>query len=572
MNEQIIPTPASPSVCTFTILSEGNAVSGEYQILSIVVHNEVNRIPTATLLIRDGNAGSQEFACSDTDLFIPGKKIEIKAGYQATEDTIFKGVVVSHSLKVRQQASILTVVCKDEAFKMTIGQNSRYFRDQTDSDVLDDIIGQNGLQSDVEATTLQQPEMVQFECSDWDFVLTRAEVLGKICTTDDGKLTIKAPNATQTPALTLQYGATLLEFDAELDARTQFKSVKSQGWQVSEQSLLENEDSTSTFPDAGNISPDDLAAVHGTDPLTQTHTGNLPEGELQEWTKARLLRSRLAKVRGRGRFQGYAPIKPGQTVKLQGVGARFEGVVFVSAIRHEIAEGNWTTDAQFGFDPAWFAQRYEVSHSPATALIPAISGLHIGVVTQLENDPAGEHRIMVRLPVISPDDEGIWARIATLDAGNNRGSFFRPEIDDEVIVGFLNNDPRHPVVLGACNSSAKPAPLEAKDDNHEKGFVTRSGMKWLFNDEHKNILLETPDGNKITISGEDKAIAMEDQNGNKITMDNTGITLESAKDIVLKATGDIKAEGVNITISANASSELSASGSTTIKGGMVKIN
>lgn len=572
MNEQIIPTPASPSVCTITVLSEGNAVSGEHQILSIVVHNEVNRIPTATLLIRDGNAGSQEFACSDTDLFIPGKKIEIKAGYQATEDTIFKGVVVSHSLKVRQQASILTVVCKDEAFKMTIGQNSRYFRDQTDSDVLDDIIGQNGLQSDVEATTLQQPEMVQFECSDWDFVLTRAEVLGKICTTDDGKITIKAPNATQTPALTLQYGATLLEFDAELDARTQFKSVKSQGWQASEQSLLENEDSTSTFPDAGNISPDDLAAVHGTDPLTQTHTGNLPEGELQEWTKARLLRSRLAKVRGRGRFQGYAPIKPGQTVKLQGVGARFEGVVFVSAIRHEIAEGNWTTDAQFGLDPAWFAQRYEVSHSPAAALIPAISGLHIGVVTQLENDPAGEHRIMVRLPVISPDDEGIWARIATLDAGNNRGSFFRPEIDDEVIVGFLNNDPRHPVVLGACNSSAKPAPLEAKDDNHEKGFVTRSGMKWLFNDEHKNILLETPDGNKITISGEDKAIEMEDQNGNKITMDNTGITLESAKDIVLKATGDIKAEGVNITISANASSELSASGSTTIKGGMVKIN
>ena len=572
MNQQIIPTPASPSVCTLTILSEGSAVSGEYQILSIVVHNEVNRIPTATLLIRDGNAGSQEFACSDTDLFIPGKKIEIKAGYQATEDTIFKGVVVSQSLKIRQQASILTVVCKDEAFKMTIGHNSRYFRDQTDSDVLDDIIGQNGLQSDVEATTLQQPEMVQFECSDWDFVLTRAEVLGKICTINDGKLTIKAPDATQTPALTLQYGATLLEFDAEMDARTQFKSVKSQGWQVSEQSLLENEDSTSTFPDAGNISPDDLAAVHGTDPLTQTHTGNLPEGELQEWTKARLLRSRLAKVRGRGRFQGYAPIQPGQMVKLQGVGARFEGVVFVSAIRHEIAEGNWTTDAQFGLDPEWFAQRYEVSHTPAAALIPAISGLHIGVVTQLENDPAGEHRIMVRLPVISPDDEGIWARIATLDAGNNRGSFFRPEIDDEVIVGFLNNDPRHPVVLGACNSSAKPAPLEAKDDNHEKGFVTRSGMKWLFNDEHKNILLETPDGNKITISGEDKAIAMEDQNGNKITMDNTGITLESAKDIVLKATGDIKAEGINITISANASSELSASGSTTIKGGMVQIN
>jgi len=571
-SERLIPTPASPSVCTFTVLSDGTPVSGVHQVLSIIINKEVNRIPTATLIIRDGNVASQDFEASNADLFIPGKKIEIKAGYQATEDSVFKGVVVSHSLKLRQQTSVLTIVCKDDAFKMTVGRKSRYFRDQKDSDILDDIIRQNGLQSDLESTTQTQEEVVQFDCSDWDFVLTRADILGMICTTDNGKLSIKAPDFAQVEELTLQYGGTLLEFDAELDVRTQFKSVKSLSWGIADQALLESEESSVSLKEAGNISAADLADVHGFDPLIQVHSGNLPEQELQTWTKSRLLHSRMAKVRGRAKFQGYAALQPGQMVKLQGVGERFEGRVFVSAVRHEISDGNWVTDAQLGLDPAWFTERFDISPPRASALIPAVSGLQIGVVTQLENDPAGEHRVMVRMPVISPDDEGAWARVATLDAGNNRGSFFRPEIGDEVVIGFLNDDPRHPVILGACNSSAKPAPMETKDDNHEKGFVTRSGMKWIFDDDKKNMLLETPDGNKILVSGEDKAIQIEDQNGNKIVLDADGITIESSKDIILKATGDIKAEGINIKSSASASAEFAASGTTTIKGGLVQIN
>ena len=93
-----------------------------------------------------------------------------------------------------------------------------------------------------------------------------------------------------------------------------------------------------------------------------------------------------------------------------------------------------------GQGPEWFAEQFEVQKPPAAALIPAISGLQTAVVTQLENDPKGEHRIMVKMPVISTSDEGIWARIATLDAGDTRGSFFLPEIGDEVVVGFLNDD------------------------------------------------------------------------------------------------------------------------------------
>jgi Rhs element Vgr protein len=571
-SDRVIPTPAAPTVCTFTVLSDGTPVSGEHEVLSIVVHKELNRIPTATLVLRDGSVADQGFEASDTDLFVPGRNIEIKAGYRGTEDTVFKGLVVSHGIKLRNQSSVLQIVCKDKAVRMTVGTHSRYFRDMTDSDVLEEVIGQNNLEAEVEATSEQHREIVQFDASDWDFVMTRAESIGKFCLVDDGKLTIAAPDFAQNDAQVLQFGGSILDFDAEMDARTQFDAVKSFAWGIADQALRESEESSSTVREAGNFSASDLAAVHGVGPLLLPHSGNLTEGALQDWAKSALQKSRLAKIRGRVKFQGLATLQPGQLVKLQGVGERFEGSVFVSAVRHEISNGQWVTDAQFGMSPEWFAERYQVQRPLAGGLLPAVQGLQVAVVTQLENDPDGEQRIMVRMPVIDPDDEGSWARVATLDAGNNRGSFFLPEIGDEVIVGFLNNDPRHPVVLGACNSSAKPAPLTATDDNHEKGFVTRSGMKWLFNDDKKNVLLETPDGNKILVSGEDKAITIEDQHGNKIVLDAAGITLESASDITLKATGALKAEAATVEIKANGTAEFSASGSTTIKGGIVQIN
>lgn len=561
---------ASSGVYTYTVLSDGEPVtSGVY---SIIVTKEVNRIPSASLVILDGSAASQSFEVSNKDLFIPGKRIEIRLGHQSNNDTVFQGVVISHSIKVREQISMLSIICKDVAFKMAVGRKSRYFRDQTDSDIIEDIIRQNSLESDVTATTRQNREVVQFDCTDWDFVLTRADSLGKICLTENGKLTIAAPNFSQTPALTVTYGKDLHEFDAVIDARTQFKAVKSVGWGMADQALHESEESTVDIREAGNLSASTLADIHTTNPLLQIHSGNLTEPELQEWTKSRLLKSRLAKIRGRAKFDGKAALQPGQLITLQGVGNRFEGSVFVSAVRHEFADGNWFTDAQFGLSPEWFAERYNTQAPPASGIIPAVTGLQIGVVTQLEDDPDGEHRVMVRLPVIDTNDEGSWARVATLDAGNNRGSFFRPEIDDEVIVGFLNNDPRHPVILGGVNSSAKPAPIDAQATNPQKGFVTRSGTRLVFDDEKKDIHIDTTDGNKITISGENHSIQIEDQNSNKITLEASGITLESKADISLKATGNVKIEGVQVEIKAQASGTFESTGNTVIKGGIVQIN
>ena len=209
------------------------------------------------------------------------------------------------------------------------------------------------------------------------------------------------------------------------------------------------------------------------------------------------------------------------------------------------------------------------------------------MVTALENDPDGEDRIKVRLPIVSADEEGTWARLATLDAGNERGTYFRPELEDEVIVGFLNDDPRDAVVLGMCHSSAKPSPETATDNNHLKGYVSREKLKLTFDDEKKIVAIETPEGNKLNLSEDAKGISLEDQNGNKITLDDSGITLDSSKDIVIKASKDFKVEGANAELKADqsfkasgsssvelsgASTTIKGDASTTIKGGMVQIN
>ena len=307
----------------------------------------------------------------------------------------------------------------------------------------------------------------------------------------------------------------------------------------------------------------------------------MPGEELQSWGKSFWWKHQAAKVRGRVRFKGIDTVKPGTMIEILGISDRFNGNCFVSGVQHHISAGDWQADAQLGIDPNWFAKEQEVMCRPAASVLPGVCGLQVGKVTQLESDPDGKNRIKVFLPIIANDEQGFWARVSTLDAGNERGSFFLPEIGDEVIVGFINDDPRDAVVLGMVNSSSKPAPLTAEDVNNQKGFVTRSKMKMIFDDDKKSFTLETPIGKKLTVDEDAANIQIEDENGNKIKMDKDGITIKSYKDIILKADMNINMEaGTNIeakasaslTAEGSASADLKAGGTMTIKGAMVNIN
>jgi Rhs element Vgr protein len=579
-NNRTISASSAIDIATFTILSEGQEVSRAYQVVSITVTHEINRIPSATIIIVDGEAAKETFEISDKDEFIPGKKIQIKVGYGSVYQSIFKGIVIRHSIKIRKNGSFLTVECRDQAVKMTIGAKNKYFVQQKDSEIIESLIRQYGLQPSVEATQEQHKKVVQVETTDWDFMAVRADLNGKLLFVEDGTVKVAKPDIRQKPVQTLLFGSTILEFDAEIDARHQFKNIKAIGWNPVDQALDVVDAKEPAPNNQGNLKATDLANVIGLQDFTIQHPGATPKPELQAWANARLQKARMAKVRGRAKFQGTEKIKPGMLVTLQGVGNRFNGDVYITGVRHQIAEGNWETDVQFGVDPEWFTNTVNQAGNGFESIFPSIRGLQCGIVTALENDPEGEDRIQVRLPLISDSSSGIWARVSTLDAGNERGTFFRPEIGDEVVLGFLGGDARHPVVLGMLNSSAKPAPMQAKDDNNEKGFISRSKMIWIFDDDKKNITVSTPAGNKILISEDDKGIRIEDQNGNALIMDSSGIQLKSIKDLKITATANAEVGGVKLTltgqtgmeINGGASLKVAASGIAEIKGGLVKIN
>nr|WP_321357108.1 type VI secretion system tip protein VgrG [uncultured Draconibacterium sp.] len=577
---RVIPTARSADLVTYKILVEGEELSSTNQVLSITVQKEINRIPWAKIVLLDGDPAAQDFVLSNESFFVPGKDIEIKSGYHSEEETIFKGIVIRHNLKIRSDKAQLEIECKDKAVKMSIGRKSKYFYDSKDSDILEEIIGAHGLESDVEATNADYPEMVQYRVSDWDFCITRAQANGKVCVIDDGKFSVLAPDYSQEEKMTLVYGATILDFDAEMDARNQFANVSSFGWDVANQEIVEKEANNADVELNGNISPDELASVIELDKLELRDGSASTDAGLQDWANAKKLFNQLSKTRGRVRFQGVTEVKPNTTVVLSGVGDRFNGKVYVSAVRHQITEGNWTIDTQFGINPKWFSETVDINEMPAAGLLGAVSGLHVAKVTQIHDDPNGEYRVMVRMPIINNDEQGVWARVATLDAGDNRGSFFRPEPDDEVIVGFLNDDPNDPVILGMLHSSALPSPLEPEEPNNEKGFVTRSELKFIFNDEKKSIVLETPGGKIITVDDDAGTIKIEDESGNVSTFDSSGITLESDGDISIKATGDVNIEGTNVGITATAEfkaeggagSELVSPATTKVTGSLVQIN
>ena len=517
-----------------------------------------------------------------SSLVIP---LKYSPGYKADENIIFKGIVVAQAISVlEEEPSVLKITCKHEATRLTVGRKTVYYYDLKDSDVIGKVTRPySGIKTTTEDTGVQHREMVQYYATDWDFIVTRAEANGMLVYTEDDEIKVKKPDFSQEPSLKLLHGATVLNFHAELDARTQFKSVKAIAWQPADQALKEVNARDPRVVSPGDRSTQQLAETIGLESFDIRHAGALKDVELQNWVNAQWLKSQLAKVRGRVRFQGYHDIMPGQMLELGGLGVRFNGEGFITAVRHEIDQFNWETDVTFGMDPKWFHQCFDdVDTMPAEGLLPAVQGLQIGVVTKLEEDPEGENRIRVRIPMLEhPSGEGVWARVATLDAGNERGTFFLPEINDEVIVGFLHGDPRHPVVLGQLNSSSKPAPIQALDTNHEKGIYTREKLKVVFNDETKTITVETPGGQKGILDDESKSISLQDQHGNKIVMDENGITIESSKAINIKASTDLKMEaGTNAELKASAQlkaegsagAELKAGGNTVIKGAIVQIN
>lgn len=172
-------------------------------------------------------------------------------------------------------------------------------------------------------------------------------------------------------------------------------------------------------------------------------------------------------------------------------------------------------------------------------------GLFYGVYPALVTDvvdPDGQGRVRVRLPW-SPDPSGqsyeAWARLATLMAGADRGSWFVPDPGDEVLVAFEGGEPRRPYVVGALwnGKDAPPEPMDGAGRNEKKILRSRNGVKITLDDAdgRERLVLETPGGQKVTLEDGPGRIEVLDANGNSVELAAAGVTVVAASKLTVQA-------------------------------------
>lgn len=583
----------------FAIKVGSNDIDSSYPVAAMLIDKTISKIPYAKITLHDGDPVQQTFPISNHKIFAIGSNITIQLGYQDSLETVFQGVIVKQTIRSSGHHNpCLVVDCRDAAYRTTLVPKNTSFTDLKDSDILSNIIGSySDLRKDIASTTLQHETLAQQETTDWDFINMRAEANGQVVIVDDGKINIQKPQVSGSPAFTFSYGTNIQTLDLAMDARDQWQGAGARIWDPKEQ---DSQDTAATDPGEqsfGKTAYNNLTSVNKQDPMMFYHGGTLAENEMTSLANSLLALNRITKIRGKLTIQGIGTIKPGQVIELDKGADDFQGIAYVSGVQHQIASGNWVTQLTVGLPNQRYIRKYQdIMGLPAAGMLAPMHGLQIGTVKKLTNDPTQNYRIFVRLPMVHQSNEGVWCRIASWYASQGIGAFFMPEIEDEVIVGFINDDFRSPVIVGSLYSSKHTPPIAIDENNAQKAFFSASQLELSFDDQDKILTLKTPGGRTICISDKDSTIEIMNGDANKVVLENGQVSIASNQDItldakgniqltaggniVLKASNEVNISGLNVSSKADmkasligaTSAEVQANATTIIKGGMVQIN
>jgi Rhs element Vgr protein len=595
------PNDTDSQLPSFTITLDGSPLDSSFVVLGLNVWKNVNKVSRASITILAGDTYMGTFEESESANFAPGVDVVISMGYDQTNIGVFTGVLVKHAISVKRGyetsnfRSLLVLECVDKAVKMTLAKHSEIYEQKKDSDIITTLLSEYGLSKTVEASTFQHSFMAQYNVSDWDFMVKRAHACGMVVLNSDNSVDVKKPKVTTSSIAVVVYGESAISFEAEIDASTQLKATSAKTWDPFRESLVTQTGSEPAGMSApGNLTGATLSSVVSPASWDLYYSGPLEADELKLIADAAMIDSRLKRVRGNVVFRGMSNIALGTIITLSGFGARFDGDVFVTGVEHELSDGNFTTKVGFGLPKQFFGDATFGEESP---LLNPIRGMHVGIVKNIDGDPDDGYRIQVQIPALKQSGNGLWARLTQFFATKDAGSFFIPEVNSEVVVGFLNDDPRFPVVLGCLYDTNNKPYTTFTADNSKKAIVTTNKLTLEFNDEDKVITLKTPGGNSIVINDKDKGITIEDQNGNSVKTSSSGITINSSKAINITSSqkvtisggtgvdisasgGDVGLKGLNVNAQADikfsgkgtAQAELTASGQVVVKGAIVMIN
>lgn len=505
----------------------------------------------------------------------------------------------------------------DKAHRLFRGRRVAAYPNMTVADVVRKVTKRAGLDAgDIDNVAgfggQADTQFSQDNVSDWDFLSNLAAAVGAQIAVVDGKLDFKLPAkpdsapATNTKAtadpLVLEAHRTLVSLRASITAAEQVPSVEVRGWDFQNKREVT---ATATPTIAGT-------EINGTDPVKLANTFAAPpfvavdvpyrsQAEVQAGANALAAQLGGACAEIEGVAKGNPKLRAGVPVTLANVGDAFTGKYTLTSTRHLFSD-------QVGYTTSFTVSgRQErslyglASGGGSRGGSGRIGGLVSGIVSDVK-DPAKLGRVRLTFPWLSGDFTSGWARVVQAGAGKDRGFLILPEVGDEVLVGFEQDDFDAPYVLGGLHNGKDTLPTLSTnpiDGNSgeiaARAFVSRKGHKLEFV-ETDGILLQSGDSSVIIkldsknqqieiTSG--KTIKVKAKNG--ISFDAGSGTLEfkgqklsltSTTDYELHATGQLKltgdagvlVEGPKVAINGQAEAELTANGMVTVRGTIVKIN
>ncbi|WP_414553003.1 VgrG-related protein [Anabaena sp. CCY 0017] len=572
-------------------------------ILQISVEESLHLPGMFTLVIsNDYFPGmSQEEAWKHQSLFAIGKKIKIGFTSSTTQNADFetqdRGNVLEGEITAietefneKSQAPII-IRGYDISHRLHRGRYNRSFQNITDSDIVNQIIGEAGIASGtVSSTSIVHDYVFQENQTNMEFLRERSARLGFELYVQDGKLNFRQPK--QDEALNLKWLEDMHSFRVRVTSSEQVSSVEVRGWDYSQKrSIVSTASKEQVITKTDNAKGSETSTKFSVKPkMIVVDQPVFSANEAQKIAQSLCDELGGEFVSADAKGEGNPQIRPGRVVKLTEMGT-YSGSYYVTETRHLFHEGRYITE--FSVRGLRSGDLF-ATLTPQTHLQPGQT-LLVGVVSN-NKDPKGWGRVRVKFPTLTEEHESNWARVVSAGAGPNRGFDCLPEVNDEVLVAFEHGDIHRPYVLGGV-WNGKDAPSEKVDDSVVGGkvrlrtFKTRVGHKLQFVEEDKGTkkgaYLQTTDGHNLRMNDSDKFAELETTGGHKFRCDdsNKTISLTSTGDITVKSgtTGTANKISVNgaeialtatqkITLTVGSSSiEVTPSGITIKTGGTLSV-
>lgn len=567
-------------------------------VLECLVDQSINIPDLCTVRIAD-----ERFEFLDSSLLAAGKRLEVSAGEQGgTMTKVFDGEIVGLEVDMSAHGTPCVVVrAYNKLHRLHRGRVRKTYVDVTLSDIAQQIASRNGLSAEVESTSPVHKWIIQNNQTDFEFLVQIAFESGHEFAVDGSKLLFKKAVPTSGPTIELSWGQTLADFRPRLTAVEQVKKVTVRGWDPTrKEAILGQATSTTTHPrvglgkDGGTYAEQAFGGQKEFSVVTAPVTTQ-PEAD----TRAKSILDEIngSFIEASGLCDGRAEIKAGGYVKITNIGTRFSGEYYVTHATHvyTAGEGYTTRFTVTGKRPSSLVALLDSTSEERHA--PLGGNVVIGIVTDVRDTEQDYGHVKVKFPWLHESENSHWMRLAAPMAGPERGMYFMPEVNDEVLVAFEHGDMRRGYIIGALwNGRDKPPRpisevvkdgavkkriikttyghiLEFNDGSDPSGpfihVTTKNSNQIKIDDKDNKIHAATQKGHCITIDDASDSITVKNSAGTaKVTIDCGGASMkfECTGDFVVDTKGQFKVDAAaGVQVKTPATMNLEATGTGTLK-------